>query len=137
MTETEAAYMAEALAEGKHMTERRVNDMIYVPEAGLVAEYLNLEPSHGGERERVMRAPNNADGEERWQIVTDTAYIETLEQTVLELWRSWEPKASGVGSNWWCRPCSGPVTDKINEVEHAPDCIVPALISKYEDADGR
>jgi hypothetical protein len=59
VSDQDAAYMAEALAEGKHMTERGVNDMIYV------------EP----ERLVPLGSPESF-----------TNYIEILESALLEAW---------------------------------------------------
>jgi hypothetical protein len=89
VTEQEAAYIANALAEGKHMTE------------GSIAE-MTAEPP--------VEIPR-----------------EVLEAAVLVMW---DDLTGGQ-----CRLCFGYHSTGVwydaSKVEHAPNCIVPALLAKH------
>ena len=113
---TESQFI-DAVAEGQLMTETGTealldNQMIYVGEDPGLAELAGT------------RLVSLGDG--RFQVVTDSAYIETLEQALKGLRDAYELE---VGSEQ-CSLCG----EWVNDEGHAPDCIVPALIAKYPDA---
>ena len=108
MTEQDAAYMASALADGQHMTEAGAE--------ALVAGSTLFD--HGPAWVR--------DDDE----IAD--YIETLEQEVLKSWDQVLDSSEGYGDHE-CAHCDG-AAQRQDRIEHAPGCIVPALIAKYEES---
>lgn len=131
---SKAGFMADALAAGQMQTEAGTealmaqaidNQMVFLGD-----EEFELDGDRiVSVRERLVRAPNNEDGEEMWQIVQDTAYIETLEQAVVKVERL------HFGQCLLCRHDeSGAWVPLATSGPHAPDCIVPALLEKYPDA---
>ena len=127
MSEQQAAYMAEALADGRHMTEgtlgELLNDALW---SALTAEQEAAMVLPARVRSSVFAIISLVDGAFGNDVAAEVRdYIETLEQALSASWWCY-----GHGS---CGVC-GISMESDDATPHAADCIIPALIEKYPDA---